>query len=80
MGNLQREVNSACKQAGAFSCKLSQTCQVLKSNKANRCAIARETINSDCFSGGDQGHKTAASNARAAEAFCQAKLIQKPCP
>jgi hypothetical protein len=82
LGNLQREVNAACKQAGAFSCKLSQSCAVLKSNKAKalRCAASRETINSQCFGGGDDGHKTAASNARAAEAFCQAKIVQKPCP
>ncbi len=82
LGNLQREVNAACKQAGAFSCKLSQSCVVLKANKAKaiRCAVSREAINSQCFGGGDVGHKTAATNARTAESFCQAKLVQKPCP
>ena len=81
LGNLQREVNAACKNAGPFACKLSLSCAVLKGNKAkaNRCAVAREAINNQCFGGGDQGHVTAASDARKAEAFCDAKILQKPC-
>ena len=82
LGQLQREVNTACKKSGAFACKLSLSCAVLKGNKAkaNRCAVAREAINNQCFGGGDPGHIKAASDARKAEAFCDAKIVQKPCP
>lgn len=42
------------------------------------CAMARERINNTCFAGGNDGHKTAAANARAAQQKCQ-DLIPSAC-
>jgi len=76
---LQEDVDKRCKKV-SFSCKKGESCPETKSKmrRAEKCAKARETINKECFRGGDPGHKRAAKNARRAQKRCR-KLIKKNC-
>jgi hypothetical protein len=68
---LQDEVNSQCKTA-PFSCKKNMARAELQKrfNQATACSNARKRINSECFKGGDSGHKQAAENASRAADKC----------
>ncbi|RDH86396.1 MAG: hypothetical protein DIZ78_09510 [endosymbiont of Escarpia spicata] len=68
---LQNYVNECCKR-GKRACNANQTCDELKANycKNKRCAEARKNINEACYDGGDEGHKEALCQTRAAITKC----------
>jgi len=86
---LQANVNSACKGPAPVSCNSLSGCNVLKREKSRwlQCYIARTTINTSCWAGGDAGHQQAASQAIQNVGTCDAKIAlpepvgcADPCP
>jgi RHS repeat-associated protein len=77
---LQGAVIIACK-IGKRACDASQECSTLRVNLAKNlaCAAARDAINNQCFNGGDQGHRTAANEARNAARRCEELIVKKGC-
>ena len=75
---LQAAVDAACK-SGPSKCTGNQDTATLQANMAANlaCAAARDTINNQCFKGGNAGHRQAADNARRAAAKCAAFLAKK---
>jgi RHS repeat-associated protein len=77
---LQAIVDAACKTKRACACP-PKDCAGWKDNhdKNIQCKVARDRINTQCYKGGDSGHKQAASQAQNAAISCTL-LIQKHCP
>ncbi len=56
---LQQDVTDLCKNAGSRSCSYADACPTIatKIDVAAKCIEARQKINSQCYNGGDDGHK-----------------------
>ena len=71
---LQQQVNRLCKPPGAGQSCNSGMCPaeaLANAAKFEACAASRDTINTRCFKGGDNGHRTAADQARRAGQACR---------
>jgi putative RNase toxin 16 of polymorphic toxin system len=73
---LQLTVNTACKSPAPSSCTRLSGCDALKQERSRwlQCYIARTTINSVCWSGGDAGHQQAAAQAIQNVGTCDARI------
>lgn len=86
---LQATVNAACKTPAPNSCARISGCAALRQERSRwlQCYIARSTINSVCWSGGDAGHQQAAAQAAQNLGTCDARIAlpepvgcASPCP
>lgn len=86
---LQASVNSACKSPAPNSCTRLSGCSALRQERSRwlQCYIARSTINTVCWSGGDAGHQQAAAQAIQNVYTCDARIALpepvgcgRPCP
>ncbi|WP_227460705.1 DUF6531 domain-containing protein [Cupriavidus pauculus] len=75
---LRDSVEAECKDVGAFSCRTSDTRDLLQYKRAQalRCAMARTRIMRTCFRGGDEEHEIPERNAWRAVAKCDSYLAQ----
>jgi hypothetical protein len=86
---LQASVHSACKNPTPTSCTRISGCSPLKAERSRwlECYVARTTINSRCWSGGDAGHQRAAAQSIQNVSTCDARIAlprpvgcAAPCP
>jgi Domain of unknown function (DUF4157)/Novel toxin 16 len=77
---LQDDINFKCKRLPR-GCTPDMGCRQLKRNwyRNERCARARDQMNSECFKGGDPGHKQAASAAWLAAQNCRELYRKNKC-
>jgi hypothetical protein len=79
---LQAAVDTECH--GAPSCRQFPLgpCPLLDQARDRflRCALARTTINTTCFRGGNRGHRIAEEEAYNAVAVCECLLLKNGCP
>ncbi|QRK10006.1 hypothetical protein JQX13_07865 [Archangium violaceum] len=73
---LQASVNAACKSPPPNSCARLTGCSALKQERAKwlQCYIARTTINTVCWGGGDAGHQQAAAQAIQNVGTCDSRI------